>query len=127
MLANRLSADGASVLLLEAGKMDRNWLIHVPLGVGKIWQSPAYNWKYNSEPEPGLDNRSVWHPRGRVVGGSSSINMMAYVRGHRADYDRWRQKGLEGWSYADVLPYFKRMESYDGGADDYRGDSGPLR
>lgn len=127
MLANRLSADGASILLLEAGKMDRNWLIHVPLGVGKIWQSPAYNWKYNSEPEPGLDNRSLWHPRGRVVGGSSSINMMAYVRGHRADYDRWRQKGLEGWSYADVLPYFKRMESFDGGADGYRGDSGPLR
>jgi len=128
VLANRLSEDpDVRVLVLEAGKPDKDWLIHVPLGVGKVWRSPKHNWDYISDPEPHADNREIWHPRGKVVGGSSSINMMAYVRGHRGDYDRWRQMGLTGWSYAEVLPYFKRLENFAGGGDTYRGDSGSLR
>lgn len=102
-------------------------MIRVPLGVGKVWTSPKFNWDYTSDPEPHLDGRSIWHPRGKVLGGSSSINMMAYVRGHRGDYDRWRQMGLTGWGYADVLPYFKRMEAYELGEDAYRGVGGSLR
>lgn len=128
VLANRLTADGdTSVLVLEAGKPDNDWLIRIPLGVGKVWVSPKYNWDYTSEPEPHVDGRQIWHPRGKVLGGSSSINMMAYVRGHRGDYDRWRQMGLTGWGYADVLPYFKRMEAFELGEDAYRGVSGALR
>ena len=115
VLANRLSADpGTRVLVLEAGAKDKSWLIHVPLGVGKVWHTPQFNWSYMSDPEPHLGGRQIFHPRGKVVGGSSSINMMAYVRGHRADYDRWRQFGLDGWSYDDVLPYFKRSETFEG-------------
>ena len=126
VLANRLSADGAKVLVLEAGGPDRSWLIHVPLGVGKAWHSPAFNWSYMSDPEPNLGGRRIFHPRGKVVGGSSSINMMAYVRGHRGDYDRWRQLGLDGWSYADVLPYFRRAESFEEPGAPYHGADGPL-
>ena len=102
------------ILVLEAGGEDKHWLIHLPLGVGKVWNDPRWNWNYNSEPEPHLDNRRIDHPRGKVVGGSSSINIMAYVRCHRLDYDRLPQMGLKGWSFADVLPYFKRAESFDG-------------
>ena len=127
VLANRLSADPANrVLVLEAGARDRSWLIHVPLGVGKVWHTPAFNWSYMSEPEPHLGGRQLFHPRGKVVGGSSSINMMAYVRGNRADYDRWRQFGLDGWSYDDVLPYFKRSETFEDPTAEYHGAEGPL-
>ena len=85
-----------------------------------------YSWNYETEPEPALDNRRVECARGKVIGGSSSINAMAYVRGHRADYDRWAASGLPGWCYADVLPYFRRQERWEGGADAYRGGDGPL-
>jgi choline dehydrogenase len=127
-LANRLTEDGvARVLLLEAGGKDRDPLIHIPLGWGKILEQRRHDWMYFTEPEPNLDNRKIECARGKVLGGSSSINAMAYVRGHRGDYDRWRQKGCTGWSYADVLPYFKRTESWSGGADKYRGGEGVLK
>ncbi len=125
VLAARLSADGARVLVLEAGGRDRNWLIHMPIGVGKVWHDPRFNWSYMSEPETNLGGRQIFHPRGKVVGGSSSINMMAYVRGNRGDYDRWRQMGLDGWSYADVLPYFKRAQNFADAATEYHGTDGP--
>ncbi len=128
VLANRLGEDSSRrILVLEAGGSDRHWLIRIPIGVAKVWNAERFNWSYQSAPEPHVDNRSIYHPRGKVVGGSSSINMMAYVRGHRRDFDRWRQLGLEGWSYAEVLPYFKRAESWQGGEDPYRGGGGPLR
>ena len=129
VLANRLSEDGKSrVFVLEAGGRDKSFMIHMPLGVGKVWQDPKTNWSYMSEPEPFCDNRRIFHPRGKVLGGSSSINMMAYVRGNRGDFDRWRQKGAAGWSYDDVLPYFKRAESFQDRKDDpYHGNSGPWR
>ncbi|MFP6734056.1 MAG: choline dehydrogenase [Rhodospirillales bacterium] len=127
VLANRLSADpDTKVLILEAGGPDTNWLIHVPLGVAKILPKGLFNWNYMSAPEPYADGTIVSHPRGKVLGGSSSINLMAYVRGHKRDYDTWRQKGLDGWSYDDVLPYFKRSEQFEKGGDDYHGDGGPL-
>jgi choline dehydrogenase-like flavoprotein len=126
VLAGRLSADGTRrVLVLEAGDRDRHWLLHVPIGVGKVWQDPRFNWSYMSEPEPNLGGRRIFHPRGKVVGGTSSINMMAYVRGNRGDYDRWRQKGLDGWSYADVLPYFKRAETFTEAETEFHGTDGP--
>jgi choline dehydrogenase-like flavoprotein len=125
VLSARLSAEGARVLVLEAGERDRSWLIHLPIGVGKAWQDPRFNWSYMSEPEPHLDGRQIFHPRGKVVGGSSSINMMAYVRGHHADYDRWRQMGLDGWSYSSVLPYFKRAQNFAEASTEYHGTGGP--
>ncbi len=128
VLAHRLGADRRKrILVLEAGESDRHWLIRIPVGVAKVWNAERFNWSYHSAPEPHVDQRSIYHPRGKVIGGSSSINMMAYVRGHRRDFDRWRQLGLDGWSYAEVLPYFKRAESWEGGGDDYRGGNGPLR
>jgi 4-pyridoxate dehydrogenase len=128
VLANRLGEDASkSILVLEAGGHDRHWLLRLPIGVAKVWNAPRFNWAYQSEPEPFADDRSIYHPRGKVVGGSSSINMMAYVRGNHRDFDRWRQKGLDGWSYADVLPYFKRAEHWEGGGSTYRGSRGPLR
>ena len=127
VLANRLSEDAeVSVLVLEAGGGDRDPLIHIPLGWGKLLETQKHDWGYFTEPEPNLDNRRIEIARGRVIGGSSSVNAMAYVRGHRGDYDRWRQKGCTGWSYADVLPYFKRMESWEHGEDDFHGGDGPL-
>lgn len=127
VLANRLSADGATVLLLEAGDWDRDPLIHVPLAIGKIFPARMHDWGYFFAPDPGLDQRGIECARGKVVGGSSSVNVMAYVRGHRGDYDRWASNGLTGWSYEDVLPYFRRAETWEGGADAYRGDAGPLK
>lgn len=128
VLTNRLSADGSNkVLTLEAGDRDKSFMIHMPLGVGQVWHDPKFNWSYESEPEPHADNRRLFHPRGKVLGGSSSINMMAYVRGNHGDYDRWRQKGLAGWSFDDVLPYFKRAESFQDGGDDYHGSDGPWK
>lgn len=128
MLANRLGADTSkSILILEAGPMDRNLWIHVPAGVYRAWRDPKLNWNYETEPEPALDDQRVFMPRGKVVGGSSSINSMVYMRGHPRDYDHWETDlGLAGWSYADCLPYFKAGESYAGGADEWRGGDGPL-
>ena len=127
-LANRLGADTSkSILIIEAGPMDRNLLIHVPAGVYSAWRNPKLNWNYETGDEPTLGDRRVFMPRGRVVGGSSSINSMVYMRGHPHDYDGWaRDCGLSEWSYADCLPYFKAGESYAKGGDTYRGDSGPL-
>ena len=128
VLANRLSEDPSHrVLILEAGKKDRNWLIHIPMGVAKIWNQDRFNWSYHSEPEPHMENRKLYHPRGKVLGGSSAINLMAYVRGNRGDYDRWAQKGLTDWSYERVLPYFRKAENFIEGADKYHGDNGPLK
>ncbi|MEL6422900.1 MAG: choline dehydrogenase [Pseudomonadota bacterium] len=128
VLANELSADGRySVLLLEAGPPDRNLWIHIPAGVYHAYRNPRINWNYASEPEACLDNRRVSTPRGRVVGGSSSINSMVYMRGHPLDYDAWeRDHGLAGWSYADCLPYFKAGERSDRGANTWRGGDGRL-
>jgi choline dehydrogenase len=127
VLANRLSADGKhSVLLLEAGPKDSNLWIHVPLGYGKLFKDKTVNWMYQTEPEPGLGGRTVFQPRGKVLGGSSSINGLLYVRGQREDYDRWRQRGNSGWGYDDVLPYFKKAEDQQRGADDFHGAGGPL-
>jgi choline dehydrogenase len=127
VLANRLSADGRnSVLLLEAGPKDTNLWIHVPLGYGKLFKEKTVNWMYQTEPEPGLDGRTVFQPRGKVLGGSSSINGLLYVRGQHEDYDRWRQRGNAGWGYDDVLPYFKKAENQQRGADEYHGAGGPL-
>jgi choline dehydrogenase len=128
VLANRLTADDKTrVLLLEAGGKDNSLLVRMPAGVGSlISQKGDYNWGFWTEPEPNLDNRKLWWPRGRGLGGSSSINGMIYIRGHARDYDLWRQMGLTGWGYSDVLPYFKRSESLEGGGDAYHGADGPL-
>src|ERR1700726_279391 len=127
VFANRLSADGKnSVLLLEAGPRDTNLWIHVPLGYGRLFKEKTVNWMYQTEPEPGLDGRTVFQPRGKVLGGSSSINGLLYVRGQHEDYDRWRQRGNSGWGYDDVLPYFKKAENQQRGADDFHGVGGPL-
>ena len=130
-LANRLSADRSNrVLLLEAGPMDtgfHSWKIHMPTAFAHPLKDDRYNWFYHSEPEPHLGNRAIHCPRGRVLGGSSSINGMVYIRGHAFDYDKWAQLGCRGWSYREVLPYFRRAENHDRGADDYHGGDGPLR
>lgn len=128
VLANRLSEDGRySVLVLEAGPMDRNLMIHIPAGVYKIYTDPRFNWNYKTEDEPQAFDRNINMPRGKVVGGSSSINSMVYMRGHPYDYDRWGADfNLPKWSYAQCLPYFKAGETSDRGADDWRGGSGPL-
>jgi choline dehydrogenase-like flavoprotein len=128
VLANRLSANQKnSVLVLEAGKKDDNWLINIPLGTSKIWNDPKFNWSYISEPEPYMNNRRLYHPRGKVLGGSSSINMTAYVRGNAGDYDRWGQMGLTDWTYDKVLPYFKKSENYLTEQNKYHGNDGPLK
>ncbi len=128
VLANRLTEDPAiKVLLLEAGPKDNSLLVKMPAGVGALLtQKGAYNWGFWTEKEPNLNNRRLWWPRGKGWGGSSSINGMIYIRGHARDYDQWRQLGLSGWSYAEVLPYFKRAETFQGGGDAYHGDKGPL-
>src|SRR3984957_14666617 len=127
VLANRLSADGKhSVLLLEAGPRDTNPWIHIPLGYGRLFKEKTVNWMYQTEPEPGLNGRSVFQPRGKVLGGSSSINGLLYVRGQHEDYDRWRQRGNAGWGYDDVLLYFRKAENQQRGADKYHGAGGPL-
>lgn len=130
VLANRLSEDpSARVLLLEAGPPDHRWdfRIHMPGALARPLMGEAYNWAYHSEPEPDVDGRRLYCPRGKVIGGSSSINGMVYVRGHARDYDGWAARGLPGWSYADVLPYFRRCEDRGRGADPWRGAGGPLR
>lgn len=128
VLANKLGADTSkSILVLEAGPMDRDLFIHLPAGVYRAWRNPKINWNYDTDAEPSLDNREVFMPRGRVVGGSSSINSMVYMRGHPLDYDNWADEfGLSDWTYAQCLPYFKAGETYFKGSNDYRGDNGPL-
>ena len=127
VLADRLSQDGRStVLVLEYGGSDRSVLIQMPAALSIPMNMKAYNWGYLSEPEPYLNDRRMHCPRGKVLGGSSSINGLVYVRGHPLDFERWEEEGAKGWSYRDVLPYFRRAESFAGGADAWRGDSGPL-
>jgi choline dehydrogenase len=126
-VAARLSEDPRTrVVLLEAGGEDRNRWIHIPLGFGKTFADPSVNWMYETEPEPGAGDRRVYWPRGKVLGGSSSINGMVYIRGQAEDFDHWRQLGCTGWSFDDVLPYFKRSEHQVRGADEFHGSGGPL-
>jgi len=127
VLANRLTEDpNARVLVVEAGGWDHNPLIHIPLGVGMMHKHFMHDWGYSTEAEPGLGGRALKAMRGKVLGGSSSINITGYTRGDRRDYDRWAEHGAAGWSYDEVLPYFRRMETWGGGANEARGDSGPL-
>jgi choline dehydrogenase-like flavoprotein len=127
VLAARLSEDpNVRVLILEAGPRDRDPLIHVPVGIGRMHKIRSHDWGYDFEPDANLDGRRVEALRGKVLGGSSSINVMAYVRGNHGDYDRWAQKGCTGWSHADVLPYFRRSETWEEGEDEWRGGDGPL-
>ena len=127
VLASRLSEDtGVSVLVLEAGPRDRSITIRMPAAFSYPLLSDRFNWYYHTEPEPHMDGRRMYCPRGRVLGGSSSINGMAYVRGNALDYDGWAGNDLPDWSYAHCLPYFKKAETYERGGDDYRGDGGPL-
>ncbi|MGH6720317.1 MAG: GMC family oxidoreductase, partial [Alphaproteobacteria bacterium] len=127
VLAARLSESGRHrVLVLEAGPEDRNPWIHVPLGYGKLFKDTSVNWLYESEPEAELDGRRIVQPRGKVLGGSSSINGLIYMRGQHEDYDHWRQLGNVGWSHDDVLPYFKRAEDQARGPDAFHGAGGPL-
>jgi choline dehydrogenase len=128
VLANRLTASGKNtVLLLEAGGRDTNPWIHIPVGYGKTFTDPRVNWLFKSEPHPATGNRAILQPRGKVLGGSSSINGMVYIRGQREDYDLWRQLGNAGWSYDDVLPYFRKAEDQEDGADEYHGVGGHLK
>ena len=126
-VAARLSESGQyRVLLLEAGPPDRNPWIHLPMGFSRLFANPAVNWMYESEPEPQLAGRSMYSPRGKVLGGTSSINGMVYMRGNHADYDEWRQRGCTGWDYDSILPFFKKAENYEGGENEYHGVGGPL-
>ena len=127
VVASRLSEDGSKVVLLEAGPRDTNPWIHIPAGVLKVLNVPGINWNFMSEGEPGTAGRQLQWPRGKVLGGTSSINGMLYVRGNAADFDNWAQMGCRGWSYEDVLPFFKKSETYRGQGDgEYRSKGGPL-
>ncbi len=127
VLANRLSENGKfSVLLLEAGGSDRRFWVQVPIGYGKSFYDPGVNWMYRTAPDPGLDNREGYWPRGKVLGGSSSINAMVYIRGQAGDFDAWKAFGNPGWGWDDVLPYFKKSENNARGGDAWRGTGGPL-
>src|SRR3981081_4058902 len=126
-VAARLSEDPATrVLLLEAGGEDHNRWIHIPLGFGKTFADPSVNWCYETEPDPGAADRRVYWPRGKVLGGSSSTNSMAVHPRQAEDFDHWRQLGNTGWSFEDVLPYFKRAEHQTRGGDEFHGTDGPL-
>ena len=127
-VAARLSESGRHrVLLLEAGGEDRYPWIHVPMGYSRLFSNPRVNWMYESEPEPELEGRSMYQPRGKVLGGTSSINGMVYMRGNPADYDEWRQRGCTGWDWDSVLPYFRKAEDQERGEDPFHGVGGPLR
>ena len=130
-LAARLTEDPSiSVLLLEAGPprggLLDNWRVDMPAAFGGLWTNPRYNWMYDGEPEPTMNNRSIIQPRGRMLGGSSSINGMCFIRGHALDFERWVGEGADGWSWREVLPYFKRLETWEDGETAYRGGSGPV-
>ena len=128
VLAARLSESGRHrVLLLEAGGKDSNPWIHIPLGYVKTFVNPKVNWMFDSEPEPNLNDRVMYQPRGKVLGGTSSINGMIYMRGNHADYDEWRQRGCEGWDWDSVLPYFRKAEDNERGDSEFHGSGGPLR
>src|SRR3954469_3696931 len=126
VVASRLSETGASVTLLEAGPRDWHPMIHIPAGVLKLLPHPVVNWNYSAAAGPGSGGRAIHWPRGKVLGGTSSINGMLYVRGNPADYDGWAQMGCRGWSYSDVLPCFRKSEHYVSGVSEYRGKGGPL-
>lgn len=127
VLANRLTENGEhNVLLIEAGGSDKNILVQMPTALSFPMATKRFNWGYSSAPESGLDNRRISCPRGKGLGGSSSINGMVFVRGHACDFDEWEAAGAKGWAYQDCLPYFKRMETWQGGEDEYRGGAGPL-
>jgi choline dehydrogenase len=127
-LAGRLTEDpGTRVLLLEAGPADRSVWIHLPIGYGKTMWSPRYNWRFETDPEPGMNGRRMYWPRGKTLGGSSSINGLIYIRGQREDYDGWAALGNEGWGWNDVLPYFVRSEGNQRGASAFHGADGPLK
>ena len=128
VVATRLAQDGKTrVLLLEAGPVDRNIWIHIPIGYGKTMFNPEVNWQFKSEPEPHLNGREIYQPRGKTLGGSSSINGLVYIRGQAEDFDHWRQLGNVGWGWTDILPYFKRAESNERGESELHGDAGPLK
>ncbi len=129
VLAYRLGAKPDNkILVLEAGGQDWffNWKIHMPAAFAYPLANDKLNWAYHTEPDPFMDGRRMYCPRGRVIGGSSSINGMCYIRGHALDYDSWAQIGLSGWSYAEILPYFRKAETRDLGPDEYHGGDGPL-
>ena len=127
VLADRLSANGRyRVLVLEAGGSDKRFWIQTPIGYGKAFYDEKVNWKYITEPDAGINNRRSYWPRGKVIGGSSSINAMVYIRGQQQDYEDWRELGNPGWGWQDVLPYFRKSETFSDGGNEYRGDSGPL-
>ena len=127
VLANRLTAGGEHrVLLLEAGGGDRSPWIRVPIGYGRTFNDPRFNWMYQAQPDPALDNRRAFWPRGKVLGGSSSINAMVYVRGQPADFEDWRAAGNPGWSWSELLPYFRKLEDHPWGASEFHGAGGPV-
>ncbi len=127
VLANRLSHHpNTKVLLIEAGRKNNALSLKIPAAVLENLQSTRHNWAFQGEPEPELGGRRITHDRGKTLGGSSSINGMVFIRGHALDFEGWRQMGCEGWGYYDVLPYFKRMETYSGGETKYIGGEGPL-
>ena len=127
VLANRLSESGEhSVILLENGGSDNNIMIQMPTALSYPMNTNKYAWQFHTEPEPFLDNRKMHCPRGKVMGGSSSINGMVYVRGHAEDFNQWEEHGAKGWAYKDCLPYFKRFERWHEGENDYRGGNGPV-
>jgi choline dehydrogenase len=128
VLANRLTADGRfRVLLLEAGGDHRRFMINMPAGLGHVFYDPKVNWRYETEPDQSMGGRTDYWPRGKVLGGSSAINGMVYIRGQREDFDDWKAAGCTGWGYDDILPYFKRSEDNDLGADPWRGTGGPWK
>jgi choline dehydrogenase len=128
ILANRLTANGRHrVLLLEAGGSDRHPWIQIPIGYGRTFNDPRFNWMYEAQPDPTLEGRSMFWPRGKVLGGSSSINAMVYVRGQPGDFDDWAAAGNPGWAWKDVLPYFKKLEDHPWGASEFHGAGGPVR
>ena len=126
VLANRLSAKSeVKVLLLEAGGSDKSLFVRMPAGIARL-DTPRFNWQYDTAPQAAMNGRRMYQPRGRTLGGSSSINAMVYMRGNATDYDRWRQLGNAGWSYEDVLPFFKKAEHNERLSDDFHGRDGPL-
>src|ERR1700689_844527 len=127
VVAARLSENGGyRGLRLEAGGKDSNAWIHIPLGFARTYVNPDVNWKFETQPQPQLNNRQLYLPRGKTLGGSSSINGMVYIRGNHGDYDEWRQRGCEGWDWDSVLPYFRKAENQARGEDEFHGVGGPL-